>query len=239
MQVSYLKWYLLFVLSLVWGCAKEANTEAIINKTIEAHGGKQVWEATEGISFIKETTLYHADGTIESITKEAQSFQIKPDFLVRLEQISDHGHNTINLLYANGQFEMRRAGIKTKMKAPQTFIDKAYGSYFVATQPFHLLKNDATYSLGKDTVIHQKPVYRLQIKYPKGDAWEYYINKQNYRVVANMVQHGSKKSFIVNESFNHSTGLLLHKKRKSYFLNAANEIDYLRASYNYYQYTRQ
>ncbi|MCV6631567.1 MAG: hypothetical protein OIF50_17085 [Flavobacteriaceae bacterium] len=208
----------------------------VIKKSIEAHGGDSLWKQTKSLQFMKETTLYLENGTKEKQQIEFQYFQILPEFIIRLQQMESNGAKTTSILFPNGQFEMQRDSIKTKMKAPQSFVDRAHGSFFVASQPFNLLNSEADFRLGKDTTIQKRPAYAVEVRYPKGDPWIFYIDKENYRVLANLVKHDKTRSFILNEAYDHSTGILLHRKRKSYFLDSLHQIKYLRASYHYYNY---
>ena len=56
------------------------------------------------------------------------------------------------------------------------------------------------------------------------------------KLIANRVDHLGRLSFIENLSFDETSGLVLHKHRKSYFVNTDNSVKYLRAEYFYGDY---
>ena len=49
-------------------------------KSIENHGGLTSWQRVKQLSFVKETTLFFEDGTVENKINQLQSFHLKTNF---------------------------------------------------------------------------------------------------------------------------------------------------------------
>ena len=71
--------------------------------------------------------------------------------------------------------------------------------------PWKLLDPSArkTY-LGTDTILQDHVVHTLSVEYPteeKKDVWKYYLDYDEYFLVANMVHHGTTYSMITNDAY--------------------------------------
>jgi hypothetical protein len=139
-------------------------------------------------------------------------------------------HNEANQ-YVNGTLDSSAA------EAAKATVDAAL---YVLFQPFKLMDDNVILKyMGIDSLdgrpVHMvKPVYSGQ--QPGDDEWIFYFDASTDELMANLVNHNGRRSFIKNLAFDPTISLYLHQHRKSYFVDSALNIQYLRAEYFYTNY---
>lgn len=220
---------------LLLGCADpfgSGNQQA--QDSILAHGGLEAFTSINSIRVIKTIRLFEEAGTLESETTQFQVLRTaagagssvgwKSKF--GLVRVTDHGGElqyTLN--------DSLHIGPQWDEKVRST-ID---GAKFVLFQPFKLAKDDIELQevgerqlAGFGTV----KIYQLHFPEPTQDTWYFYFDQQQ-RLVANEVVHNGRRSLIENLEFQEHQGLLLHKHRKSYYVDSLHQQRVLRAEYFY------
>ncbi len=229
---------LLLCFSILFSCSNvtSENGIEIINKSIERHGGKEVFRELQSVSFSKTTRLYKEDGLLESETVQKQSFQLQPDYLLKIKW--EQGSVIHEIIYN---------GITTLKKTNDSIVENsievekatrtALAADYVFFQPFRLLDKDARLSYkGIQTINDSIETSVVGVSYnddiASSDAWKYYFDTE-FRLVAASVAHDKRISLIENLDFQTYKGVLFNKHRKSYFVDSLLQKKYLRAEYLY------
>ena len=188
------------------------------------------------MSFSKTTRLYKEDGLLESETVQKQSFQLQPDYLLKIKW--EQGLVNHEIIYD---------GITTLKKENDSVIEDsievekaartALAADYVFFQPFRLLDKDTQLSYkGIQTINDSIETSVVGVSYnddiASSDTWKYYFDTE-YRLVAASVAHDKRISLIENLDFQTYKGLLFNKHRKSYFVDSLLQKKYLRAEYFY------
>lgn len=217
--------------------SSDSKAEEIVLKSIEKHGGMSDWENLKSISYNKITVLFDSSGAQESGIVQRHLYTLKPTLEATIRWIEKgdslkiiYKHNEANQ-YVNGTLDSSSAG------AAKGTVDAAL---YVLFQPFKLMDDGTILKyMGMDSLdgraVHMvKPVYSgLQ---PGDDEWLFYFDVATNELIANLVNHNGRRSFIKNLAFDPMISLYLHQHRKSYFVDSALNIQYLRAEYFYTNY---
>ena len=213
----------------------QLSADSVIQKSIEAHGGEALWNQVSTITYTKNTRLFTPTKVLEEEISQKISHAFHP-FYTTLEWENSEGH-----FYANNRNEttvllknQTRITDSLFLKQTKTTLDAAL---YVFWQPIKLLDPLARKEyLGKQLLLDSIEVHSVKISYsddPNADLWHYYFSTKNFKLRAVKVEHNHRSSLIINESYETKTGLSLNNTRKSYFLDTLNQIEYLRASYDY------
>ena len=66
---------IIFIVNLFVSCQKKEITIGdILSKSLEAHGGLEIWQQVDTLSFTKKTILYNREGLKEKEITQHQSF---------------------------------------------------------------------------------------------------------------------------------------------------------------------
>ncbi len=72
---------MLVLVLFLFGCYEEKLTaKKILEKSINAHGGRKKWERIRSISYDKRTTFFNPEGKIEKIKDETIKHSWDPSF---------------------------------------------------------------------------------------------------------------------------------------------------------------
>jgi len=52
----------IFIINLLVSCQKKITVDDILSKSIKAHGGIELWQKIDTLSFTKKTILYNQEG---------------------------------------------------------------------------------------------------------------------------------------------------------------------------------
>ena len=217
---------------------KQPTAKEIVERSVEAHGGLETWNAIQRLSFDKATTLFNADGTIEKETKQAQTFHFKPQLKGNVRDLTLPGIHSYS--YDNDTFT-RTANDSIWTVTDESEIAALRSSFFAAhyviCQPFELLSDQASLSYGGTMDFNGRTCHIVEVTY-KGDTddadkWSYIFDAETFELLANKVELTDHTSWVENLSFDNETGLKFNAHRKSYRLNEAGEKTYLRAEYFY------
>ncbi|GAB5399028.1 MAG: hypothetical protein Aureis2KO_06130 [Aureisphaera sp.] len=226
-----------FLLSLVllYGCANEAEPtpEEIIAKSVVAHGGQEAMANLDAIEIRKITKLFDATGYLESQDRQYQTFTFKPSYTTKIHGIWDGAVREIS--YDGSKvFVSVNDSVVTDQSVLEQSLKTIQSAEFVFMQPFKLKDANAQMEYtGKRILFDSVPVSEVKVVYPGSeDIWWFYFDEED-RCVANRVLHNDRYSLIENLEFQNYQGLLLHKHRKSYFVDSLLNKQQLRAEYFY------
>ncbi|MDC8003060.1 hypothetical protein POV27_03300 [Aureisphaera galaxeae] len=228
---------ILFLLCLVlfYGCAKEVEPtpEALIDQSIQVHGGWEGYENLDAIEIRKLVKLFDENGYLESQDRQYQNFTKVPRYKTRIHGI--WGGAVREISYDGSEvFTSINDSIVQDSITSQTALKTIQSAEFVFFQPFKLRDSNAQMEyVGKRVLFDTIPVSEIKVNYSNSkDTWWFYFDEGN-RCVANKVLHNGRYSLIENLEFQEYKGLLLHKHRKSYFVDSLLNKQYLRAEYFY------
>ena len=231
----------IFIINLLVSCQKKITVDDILSKSIKAHGGIELWQKIDTLSFTKKTILYNQEGVKEKETIQHQSFY---EGIPLHGKISSLGAEKSSISVINGVYakSIRDSLIPITDREIKAINNSFKSSYYVISQPFNLKESDALLFYKKDTILNGEKTFVVDVSYKEDqntntpDQWTYFINAKTYLIVAAKVFHSPTVSFIENINFNKETPFVFNAERESVFLNKDGSIDYLRASYFYSNY---
>lgn len=205
-----------------------------IESSIAVHGGSEAYQSLHALRVVKTIRLFEASGDLESETRQYQVLRPLPGAGSSIGWKSQQG--LVRVTDHGGEFQYTlndslHIGPEWKEKVRST-ID---GAKFVLFQPFKLKADGIRLrQVGNRELdgFGEVRMYRLDFQQPTFDRWYFYFDNKD-RLVANEVVQEDRRSLIENLEFQEFQGLLLHKHRKSYFVDSLHKERILRAEYFY------
>lgn len=225
----------LLTILLFLSCNKEKFPEGklLLKASLDAHGGLQNWNKKSAISYDKRTVLFDEAGNVESDITQHILYDFDSVFSGRMWWVKDGQMHRIVFDGQNGTLTIDSLKAGNGNSAGQTFM----ASYVTFAQPFKLLTDQAKLTTEAIVDLEKgRKAYKVRVVYPgenapDADKWWYFFDVENYRVLANLVWHKGRYSFIENTAYNTSTPFVFNAERKSYFTDSLLNKKYLRASY--------
>ena len=228
--------FIVFTAVFLFGCYEEKLTaKQILEKSINAHGGRKKWERIRSISYDKRTTFFNQEGEIEKIKDETIKHSWNPSF-TEIKRIK--GGEFVKAKKDYKGITLFENGILQKNpKLLEQANKELDAALYVFWQPYKLYdKNTLLKYIGNINLLDSISVYAIEVSYlnkKSEDKWTYFFDVNNFRLRASQVNHENRVSLIINKNVESKTGLFLNKRRKSYFLDSVGRIKYLKADYNY------
>ena len=233
---------IIFIVNLFVSCQKKEITIGdILSKSLEAHGGLEIWQQVDTLSFTKKTILYNREGLKEKEITQHQSFY-GGDFIngeITSIGVDKSRISIIGDIYSKSIEDSLAVLTDDDVK----LINKSFRSaYYVICQPFNLKQSDALLFYKKDTILNGEKTFVVDVSYKEDentntpDQWTYFFNAKTFLVVAAKVFHPPTISFIKNTKFNTKTPFVFNSERVSVFMNNDGTEDYTRAAYFYSNY---
>ncbi|WP_035085428.1 DUF6503 family protein [Aquimarina latercula] len=225
------------ILLSLQSCKNELNPKEIILKSLEAHGGLEKWKSVKEISYKKTTILYDSLGAIEKKIIQTHKNTFSPKFRAEMVWVE----NTVQkkVVFEDDKISVYFDNvIQGDSDLKEKYYKSVIAAHYVIWQPYKLLDEEVILSyVGIDT-IDSKEVYIVKVTYFNDDGssantWWYYFDVLTYKLVGNMVHHGTTYSYIVNTKYEDKTGLSLNAERKSYMTDSLRNPRFLRADYSY------
>ena len=230
-------------LTMLAACSGKLENEAdqIVLKSIEAHGGWLEWQHAKHITYSKTTLLFDSTGQKESEITQFHEYRLLLDFTGEIHWTNpDDGAG--NRIVFDGKRAFRLKG--NQEPADSLESESAYNtiisSHFVLFQPWKLLDPGVTLIYeGRDTLEDNtvvdvvRALYGTKTEMEGQDRWWFYFDITSHMLVANMVNHDNRYSYIKNLKYDTSNRLILNHHRKSYFTDSLRNVKYLRAEYFY------
>ena len=232
----------MIAISFLFSCQKtELTTNQILLKSLEAHGGLELWQKIDTLSFTKKTILYNQEGVKEKEITQHQSFY---GGIPLHGKISSLGTEKSSISVINGVYtkSIRDSLIPIIDREIKAINNSFKSAYYVISQPFNLKESDALLVYKKDTILNGEKTFVVDVSYREDkntntpDQWTYFFNAKTFLVVAAKVFHSPTISFIKNTKFNAKTPFVFNSERVSIFMNKDGTEDYVRAAYFYSNY---
>ena len=231
----------IFIINLLVSCQKKITVDDILSKSIKAHGGIELWQKIDTLSFTKKTILYNQEGVKEKETTQHQSFY---EGIPLHGKISSLGAEKSSISVINGVYakSIRDSLIPITDREIKAINNSFKSAYYVISQPFNLKESDALLFYKKDTILNGEKTFVVDVSYKVDentntpDQWTYFFNAKTFLVVAAKVFHSPTISFIKNTKFNTKTPFVFNSERVSVFMNNDGTEDYTRAAYFYSNY---
>ena len=235
MKISVLT--LAFATIVSTACNQSLSPDGIVQKAVNAHGGKEKWEKIIELEYEKTTVVFDSLGKKISKAHQRHVNRFKPSF-------SSEMHWTENDTLKSAFYQ----DSKTKLFAggvwlPNEILEKKYkkdmdAALFVFFQPYKILTDSKTMHYeGEEALTDGAKAHVIRVSFSSdqknGDTWWFYFDTKTFRLKANKVKHGSTYSFIENLQQETATGLFLNEERKSYRIDSAGNKKYLIAHYFY------
>jgi hypothetical protein len=232
----------MIAISFLFSCQKtELTANQILKKSLKAHGGLELWQKIDTLSFTKRTILYNQEGVKEKEIIQHQSFY---GGIPLHGKISSLGTEKSSISVINGVYtnSIRDSLIPITDHEIKAINNSFKSAYYVISQPFNLKESDALLVYKKDTILNGEKTFVVDVSYredentERPDQWTYFFNAKTFLVVAAKVFHSPTISFIKNTKFNIKTPFVFNSERVSVFMNKDGSEDYTRAAYFYSNY---
>lgn len=232
-------WFSFVIVLLLFSCSKQdRKAVAIIEKSIEYHGGKKNWEDIQSIAMVRDIWMFDENGNAESYVRQENEFRLKPYFEAKMSWERDSIQHRVvfdglKTQYWMGDNEIQNEGF---LHAKKREIDAAF---YVLTKPFDLLDKEKYLSYeGKAELSGGIVVEVIQVidgdpSNSSTDIWWYYFDPNTFEVVAYKVKTADHYSMVYNMGWDKSSGVFLPARRESYRVDSLGNHLYKRASYGY------
>ena len=239
---GFFKVIFIIVISFLFSCQKTKPTaKQILKKSLKVHGGLELWQKIDTLSFTKKTILYNQKGIKEKEITQNQSFY---GGIPLHGKISSFGTEKSSISVINGVYvkSIRDSLVSITDDEIKAINNSFKSAYYVISQPFNLKESNAFLFYKKDTILDGEKTFVVDVSYKEDentntpDQWTYFFNAKTYLIVAAKVFHSPTVSFIENIKFNKETPFVFNAERESVFLNKDGSKDFLRASYFYSNY---
>ena len=239
---GFFKVIFIIVISFLFSCQKTKPTaKQILKKSLKAHGGLELWQKIDTLSFTKKTILYNQKGIKEKEITQHQSFY---GGIPLYGKISSFGTEKSSISIINGVYvkSIRDSLVPITDDEIKAINNSFKSAYYVISQPFNLKESNALLFYKKDTILDGEKTFVVDVSYREDentrttDQWTYFFNAKTFLVVAAKVFHSPTISFIKNTKFNTKTPFVFNSERVSVFMNNDGTEDYTRAAYFYSNY---
>jgi len=223
---------LIISLSLV-SCQTSINSEKILSNSVRFHGGLNAMKNTKGLSFKKETISYDSTGVMTGLLLQTFIY----DFMATTALLSwEQGTDLWQVSKEKEVWKLQKGSEYFQISPAQekAFEATLNGSFYVYLIIYKLFTDRARKTYTGTTMLQGKKAFVIEVYYENSeDLWTYYFDVNNFRLVANRVNHKGRYSLIINDSTEDISSFSLAKTRTSYRVNAQNEILFKQASYQY------
>lgn len=231
----------ILIISLFSCSTRDKQAVSLIEKSIEAHGGKEAWEKVQSISMVRDIWMFDESGNTESNVRQENEFRLKPYFEAKMSWEKDSVQHRVifdglKTKYWMGENEIQNEGF---LAAKKKDIDAAF---YVLTKPFDLLdegkdlKYEGKTELPGGVIMETVRVIDGDPNDPNVDIWWYYIDPNTFEIFAYKVKTIDHYSLVYNQGWDRSTGILMPARRESYRVDSLGNHLYRRALYGYGMY---
>ncbi len=221
---------------LLASCSEKNQAVAVVQKSVEAHGGWDNYYALQKIHYKKYFQLYDEEGNVERDIRQAHATTFHPVYKNTITS-----YDTIVLDYDGSNYSKTIAGKEAIPTSADTGL--IYSSIYVLAQPFKLMDPGVTLSYeGIDTLFNGQAVEVVKAVYEEegkeNHPWWYYFDPETSRCVGNLVDHNGSYSLITNDTYTSHDGILWNQKRTGYRTDTEGNILFKRSDYTYEAYSK-
>ncbi len=215
---------------------KDKKAEGLIEKSIAAYGGLENWNSIENLSFDKWYALYDADGNEEVNVNQKHRYNPEKIYISW-----DSGEDKMEQTRVGDEFVRMKNGKPDESAKPASVKNSILASTFVMNFPYNLLDDGVRISYDGETTFMDKAVHIIKAEYfpeteshhTTKDIWWHYIDQESHLALGYKVKHLDHISLVKNTSFNRLEDFVFPGKRESFRVNEEGEELYLRAKYDY------
>jgi len=225
---------LLFFGGIIMSCSPPTGEEIVL-KSLEFHGGLDRWENYEQLSYLKHSTLFYQDGSVESDVTATYTHTFTPAISSSKKWIKNDTVYSYKLTN-NPEQDVANFIDQTAYIKAKNDLD---GAFYVVWQPYKLLESkEALEYIGQDILEDQTKVNIVKLQYynkdgSKDNTWWFYFGEKTHRIEGYMVKHDSTYAYVRNHTYESVTGLSLCQTRTSYRVDSLRTIQYIRGKYHY------
>ena len=219
---------------------EDGKAKELLLKAMDGAGGLEKWEALSEISFDKHFALFKEDGAVEMDRNQTYTQRNrKTEEGLGLDKEKD-------VVYQLGPDLIQISGDVNPQADPQAIENSVLSASFVISIPFKLLDEGAELSYdGTDQLEDGREVEVLKVVYKPdeyanlstADIWWHYFDAKSYKHLAYMVKHADHVSYVENTGLTEAAGIVFPLTRKSWRVNENREKLWLRADYEYSNYS--
>ncbi|MEM1123717.1 MAG: hypothetical protein AAGJ18_24985 [Bacteroidota bacterium] len=213
----------------------------LLKKCFDTQGGLEAWENKEELHYEKYTKLLLKSGEVEKETYQQHDYYYGDNQSINITATNTAGQAE-KIVQTNGKVTKYLDGEVDESVDQKALNTSMTTTLFVVNVPFKLMDKGVVLSYeGKDELEDGQKVEVIKAVYDptknanhnKSDVWWYYFAETDTRMVAYLIQHDGRYSYIKNLSYIEADGFLFPKERGSYRTNAEREILFTRAEYAY------
>lgn len=224
----------LFCFLAILSCDKALDADAIIDRSIQAHGGWESYSNLQSVKYDKKYDLFTEDGKLERSFDQKHVTQFHPIYKNEIKRTDGS-----ILSFDGSQISKIMGDSLMQVTAGDTGL--IYSSFYVLAQPFKLKDPGVTLSYeGTDTLFNGRVVHVVKAEYHEGGKenhpWWYYFDPVDFKLVGNMVDHNGSFSLITNDEYVEYKGILWNARRTGYRTTPEGEILFKRSEYVYKYY---
>ncbi len=231
--------WLLLCMVFFFSCGKSPERQAreLIERSIEAHGGAEVWENISSLKFRKKTRLIQEDSTVESESDERMEFRFKPYLEGKITWEKDSLKHVstwdgAQMRYFMGENEVKNAGF---LASKRKEFDAALHA---VAQPWQLLDGETVPKYeGQKTLENGRLVESIRVDHgSEGDVRYYYFDPKSAVMVGSEVHMKEERILVYNLGYVEIEGLKMRGQVDSWSVNGKSERLFLRAEHLYSEY---
>ena len=222
---------------------QDDKVKTLLQKAMARAGGYDNWLNRKKWHYKKAFKLLDSLGNIENDVMQTHDYSFQEEPIIKIAWEKDSIHHQI--VYQNNQVIKEENHGAVQPQNPQSLLNTVLSATFVVDIPFKLLDKGIDFQhLGYDTLESGEEVEVLEAVFnPKKsnnhstpDTWHLYFDKNDYKLLGYRVQHANHFSYVKNLRDTIVNGLLFPLERKSYRVDSARNLLYLRAAYQYWEF---
>jgi len=219
---------------------QDLKAKQIIEQSIQAYGGLDNWNKITYLSFDKWYALYDENGNEEVNVTQKHHYTPQKIYMTWQDE-----NEKVEQIQIGNQFQKMRSGAVDPNAKAQSVKNSILASTFVMNFPFNLLDKGATITSEGESEFMGKAVYIIKAEYfpetqkhhTTKDIWWHYIDQESNLSLGYKVKHLDHTSLVKNISFHTVKGFTLPWKRESFRVDENGEELFLRAEYEYSNYS--
>lgn len=214
----------------------EYDGTALLEAVMDKNGGKDAWNSVQKMSYEKSFQLLYEDGSIEKALTENHIYNftagVNREVTWKQEDTLYEIHRSDSAIY-----QIKNGKLDT-LVTPKQLQSKLDAATFVVGLPFTLDTPSASLTYEGKTAFQNSSCHVLKVTFQGSeDIWRLYYEEKTLAWKGYWVQTSGHYSLVINEEMTDVSGFMLSRKRKSYRTDAQQNPTYVRATYEYDNYT--
>lgn len=212
------------------------TAQELLTDVVKRHATINDWNTKKQLSFQKAFQLYREDGSVEIDRNEQHTYSYIP---INKRQIhwSQNEKNYVITAFKDSITQTINNALDTTATQEQLYA-KLNASEFVINLPHSLQSPNATLDYEGTAKFQGASCHVLRVNFKNSkDVWWMYFAESSLDWIGYWVKTSGHYSLVINEEMEVEKGFTLSRKRKSYRTDSLQNKTYLRASYEYSNYS--